>query len=157
MITTTKNLVSLHEEETKRFIDWIADVEKKPDLTIFEKNQLIATRLGAHYRSDGLTEVGFWSPKLIREVMHPKEIYLEIFTPTEEINWRQRLQEINFRRNCVYLKRRGKFFWGVVEGMQGGTKEKSGSFYWLRHIAPSGEVEIIRDVMAYSLPYGIFG
>ena len=156
MVTNTKKLVYLVEEETKKFITEIAEVEKNQDLTIFEKNQLIAIRLGAHYRSDSLTEIGFWSPQLMREVLHPKEIYLEIFTPTEEINWRQPLQQINFRRDCVYLKRRGKFFWGVIDGMQAGTKEKSGSFYWLRYITPSGEVEFIRDVMAYSLPYGIF-
>ncbi len=156
MISQTKKLVYIAEEETKKFITWIAEVEKNQKLTIFEKNRLIATRVGAHYRSDGLTEVGFWSPKLIREVLHPKEIYLEIFTPTEEINWKQPLQQVNFRRDCVYLKRRGKFFWGVVAGMEAGTKEKAGSFYWLRYITPSGKVEIIRDTMAYSLPYGIF-
>lgn len=156
MITDIKKTVYLVEEETKKFIRWIAEVEKNSHLTIFEKNQLIATRLGAHYRSDGLTEIGFWAPRLIREVLHPKEIYLEIFTPTEEIDWRQPLQQIKFQRDCVYLKRRGKFFWGVIEGMQAGNREKAGSFYWLRYITPSGKVEIIRDILAYSLPYGIF-
>ena len=156
MTHNAKKIIYLVEEETKKLIKSITNVEKNQDLTIFEKNQSIATRLGAHYRSDGLTEIGFWCPQLMREVLHPKEIYLEVFTPLEKIDLRKPLQEIEFRRDCVYLKRRGKFFWGVIKGMQAGTREKVGSFYWLRYITPARNVEIIRDVMAYSLPYGIF-
>lgn len=77
-------LVYLVEEETQKLIKWVKNIEKSDDLTIFEKNQEIVTRLGTHYRSDGLTEIGFWTPKLMREVLHPKDIYLEIFTPLEK-------------------------------------------------------------------------
>lgn len=78
-------LVYLVEEETQKLIKWVKNIEKSDDLTIFEKNQEIVTRLGTHYRSDGLTEIGFWTPKLMREVLHPKDIYLEIFTPLEKL------------------------------------------------------------------------
>lgn len=149
-------LVYLVEDETQKLINWVTNIEKSDDLTIFEKNQQIVTRLGAHYRHDGLTEIGFWTPKLIREVLHPRDIYLEIFTPLERIDWGKPNQNIAFRRDCVYLERQDIFFWGVVAGMQPGTRETAGSFYWLRYVTPSGRVEIIRDVMAYSLPYGIF-
>ncbi|WP_406850526.1 glucosylglycerol hydrolase [Cyanobacterium aponinum AL20118] len=149
-------LVYLVEEETQKLIKWVKNIEKSDDLTIFEKNQEIVTRLGAHYRSDGLTEIGFWTPKLMREVLHPKDIYLEIFTPLEKIDWRKPSQNIKFRRDCVCLERYDIYFWGVISGLQAGTRDNAGSFYWLRYVTPSGRVEIIRDVMAYSLPYGIF-
>lgn len=54
------------------------------------------------------------------------------------------------------MERYDIYFWGVIAGLQAGTRDNAGSFYWLRYVTPSGKVEIIRDVMAYSLPYGIF-
>jgi hypothetical protein len=155
MVLQSKNLISLVEEETEKLINWVAEVEQS-SATIFAKNQLIVTRLGAHYRQDGLTEIGFWTPELMREVMRPRDIYLEVFTPLEKINWRSPQGNIYVRRDCIPLKQRGEFFWGVVQGMQAGTREKAGSFYWLRYLNPYGKIETIRDVMPYSLPYGIF-
>lgn len=39
-------LVYLVEEETQKLIKWVKNIEKSDDLTIFEKNQEIVTRLG---------------------------------------------------------------------------------------------------------------
>ena len=160
MDTTTKTAITLVEKETKKLINEIKKIEKSEDTTIFEKNQLIATYLGANYRENGLTQIGFWTPKLIREVMHINEIYLEVFTPLENINIQDicsgKINTIQVRRECVFLEKRDKFFWGVVAGMKAGTRDSLGSFYWLRYRNPYGEIDIIRDVMAHSLPFGIF-
>ncbi len=159
MNTTIKNNITLVESETKKLLNEIKKIEKS-DATIFEKNQLIASYLGANYREDGLTQIGFWTPKLIREVMHINEIYLEVFTPIEDISIQDisnsKEQTITVKRECIFLKKRDKFFWGVLEGMKPGTREKLGCFYWLRYRNPYGQIDIIRDVMAHSLPYGIF-
>ncbi|AFZ47758.1 hypothetical protein Cyast_1802 [Cyanobacterium stanieri PCC 7202] len=159
MDTKIKTKISLVESETRKLINEIKRIEKSSN-TVFEENQDVATYLGANYREDGLTQIGFWTPQLLREVMHLNEIYLEVFTPTEDIKVKDLLSSetntIEVRRDCIFLKKRGKFFWGVVEGMKPGTRETLGSFYWLRYRNPYGQIEIIRDPLAHSLPFGVF-
>ena len=156
MVVESKEFLKLLETETKQLVNWVKEVEHSSNLTIFEKSKLIATRLGSHYRADGLTEVGFWTPELIREVMRPRDIYLEVFTPLGNINWELPQQTIQVRRDCIRLQQEGEFFWGVIKGMKAGTRSKPGSFYWLRYLDLYGRMKIIRDIMPYSLPYGIF-
>lgn len=157
--TVIKPQLKLVESETEELLKKIIDIEESSE-SIFQENQLVATYLGALHRDDGLTQIGFWTPQLMREIMHLNEIYLEVFTPQEDINVEEILQQdlatIKVRRDCVFLQKRGKFFWGVIEGMKAGTRDKLGSFYWLRYRNPYGQIEIIRDVLAHSLPFGIF-
>lgn len=147
--------IKLVEEESQKLLDWAIAVEKS-QLTVLEKDQAIARKLGAHYRSDGLTEIGFWTPRLIAEVMHERDIYLEVLTPIESIDWQAKEQIINFKRDRLHLKQQGEYFWGVVAGMKPGTKEQAGSFYWLRYIDRTDRLKAIRDLVPYSLPYGVF-
>ncbi len=151
----TNNSLSLVEAETQKLLDWVMAIEESND-TYLEKAQAIARRLGAHYCADGLTEIGFWTPRLIAEVMHERDIYLEVLTPLEEIDWQAKEQIINFKRDTLHLKQQGEYFWGVVAGMRAGNKEQAGSFYWLRFIDLTDRLRAIRDLMPYSLPYGVF-
>jgi len=137
--TKTKTKIALVESETRKLINKIKKIEKSSN-TVFEENQEVATYLGANYREDGLTQIGFWTPQLLREVMHLNEIYLEVFTPSEDVKVKDLLSSesstIEMRRDCIFLKKRGKFFWGIIEGMKAGTRETLGSFYWLRYRKP---------------------
>ena len=151
----TNYSLSLVETETQKLLDWAIAIEES-NATYLEKAQAIARKLGAHYRADGLTEIGFWTPRLIAEVMHERDIYLEVLTPLEEIDWQAKEQIINFKRDTLHLKQQGEYFWGVVEGMRAGNKEQAGSFYWLRYIDLTDRLRAIRDLMPYSLPYGVF-
>ena len=151
----TKNSLSLVEAETQKLLDWAIAIEES-NATILEKAQAIARRLGAHYRADGLTEIGFWTPRLIAEVMHERDIYLEVLTPLDTIEWQAQEQIINFKRDTLHLKQQGEYFWGVVDGMRAGNKEQAGSFYWLRYIDLTDRLRAIRDLLPYSLPYGVF-
>ena len=156
--TVSDNLnhsINLVETETQKLLDSAIAIEGSK-LTILEKAQAIARRLGAHYRSDGLTEIGFWTPRLIAEVMHERDIYLEVLTPLEKIDWQAKEQTINFKRDRLHLRQQGEYFWGVVAGMKAGTKEQAGSFYWLRYIDRTERLRAIRDLVPYSLPYGVF-
>ena len=155
MVVETEAFVKLAEDATQELTDWAREIERS-EATIFEKGQAIAKKLGAHYRQDGLTEIGFWTPELTGEVMRPRDIYLEVFTPLEKINWRSQFQTINFRRDCLRLKQQGEFFWGVIAGMKAGNREQAGSFYWLRYYNQRGQLQTIRDILPYSLPFGIF-
>ena len=156
MVIETKDFVKLAEDATQELLDWAKEIEQS-DATVFERAEALATKLGAHYhRQNGLTEIGFWAPELTGEIMRPRDIYLEVFTPLEEIDWRSPMQTTHFRRDCLRLKQQGEFFWGAIEGMQAGTKDRPGCFYWLRYYNQKGQLQTIRDMMPYSLPFGIF-
>ena len=150
-----KQSVELVPEETNKLLGWATGLESSTN-SYFEQTQALARKLGAHYRDDGLTEVGFWVPGLIRDALHEREIYLEVFTPLEPIDWRSQEQRIRFRRDRLHLEQQGEFIWGVVSGMTPGTKDQAGCFYWLRYIDRAENVRTVRDLMPYSLPYGIF-
>lgn len=150
--------ISLEQKETQKLLDWAAAIADS-DESIFHKGQRLAMRLGTYYREDGLTEVGFWTPELAGEVIQTnRDIFLEVFTPLEPLDYRATQQKITCRRDCVELCQQGEFFWGVVAGMRPGTREEMGSLYWLRYCDRlQGQISIIRDVLAVSMPYGVFG
>lgn len=147
--------IKLVPEATGKLLAWASGLEGSSN-TYLEQTKALARKLGAYYRPDGLTEIGFWVPGLIRDVLHEREIYLEIFTPIEPINWQEKEQTIKFRRDRLNLEQQGEYIWGVVAGMQPGTREQAGSFYWLRYIDRAEKLRTIRDLVPYSLPYGIF-
>lgn len=156
MVVDTKTCITLVEDETQKLLDWAAAIEHS-DAPFFAKAQALAPRLGAHYRSDGLTEIGFWTPRLISQVMRKLDIYLEVLTPLEPINLREKEQVVKFRRDRLFLTQEGEFHWGVVAGMQAGNREQIGSFYWLRYVDQHGDLRAIRDTVPHSLPFGVFG
>jgi len=147
--------VKLIPEATGKLLAWASGLEGSTN-TYLEQTKALARRLGAYYRPDGLTEIGFWVPGLIRDVLHEREIYLEIFTPIENINWQEKEQTIKFKRDRINLEQQGEYIWGVVSGMQPGNRKRAGSFYWLRYIDRAEKLRTIRDLVPYSLPYGIF-
>ncbi|ANV85419.1 alpha-amylase [Picosynechococcus sp. PCC 7003] len=137
--------IQLVEAPTQALLTWAEAIATgTPDP--FQRGQQLSQKLGATYGSDGLTQVGFWIPEV-----GDRPVYLEVFTPMEAIDFRLADQVISFRREVLELPRQGEFAWGVVAGLKAGTRTQAGSFYWLR----SGE-QIIRDVFAHSLPYGVF-
>ncbi len=147
--------IKLVEQETLKLLEWAESVKEQEE-TIFRQAQILATRLGAHYRKDGLTEVGFWTPELTGETFKQQKIYLEIFTPLETFDWTKPEQIVSVRRDTVKLKQQGEFFWGVISGMKPGRKKSIGSFYWFRYFDHFGQVHTIRDLFPNSLPYGVF-
>lgn len=155
MVTTAAH-IQLLEQETQVLLDWAENIHQS-DETLFNKAKALATRLGAHCRSDGLTEIGFWAPELGADMVQPKNIYLEVFTPKRKIDPTLPTQKVILRRDYVELAKQGEYFWGVLSGMKPGTKTELGSFYWLRYLdMNSDEVRVIGDCLAYSLPYGVY-
>jgi hypothetical protein len=147
--------IRLVPEATGKLLAWASGLESSTN-TYLEQTKAISRKLGAYYRPDGLTEIGFWVPGLIRDVLHEREIYLEVFTPLEPIDWQEKEQSLKFKRDRLHLEQQGEFIWGVVAGMQPGTREKAGSFYWLRYVDRAEKLRTIRDLVPHSLPYGIF-
>ncbi|MDJ0591486.1 MAG: glucosylglycerol hydrolase [Pleurocapsa sp. MO_226.B13] len=155
MKVTVDTSIRLVPGETGKLLAWASGLEGSSN-TYLEQTKALARKLGAYYRPDGLTEIGFWVPGLIRDVLHEREIYLEVFTPLEPINWQEKEQSIKFKRDRLYLEQQGEFIWGVVSGMQAGNREQAGSFYWLRYVDRAEKLRTIRDLVPASLPYGIF-
>ena len=148
--------IELVAEETEKLLNWAKEVKHK-DITAFEKAKTISKRLGAHYRKDGLTEIGFWTPELGADLLQAKNIYLEVLTPQQKIDPHQPQQNIKFYRHHLPIQHQGEYVWGVYSGIQAGTKEQFGSFYWLRYLdINTNEVNFLGDCFAYSLPYGIY-
>nr|WP_244532830.1 glucosylglycerol hydrolase [Geitlerinema sp. PCC 9228] len=156
VIVDTSRSIDLVEPATQELLDWVVDLENS-DISYFEQVQQLATKLGAHYRRDGLTEVGFWAPELsAQQAIKPQEIFLEILTPIENIDFRAPESVVSFRCNRLRLWQHGEYLWGVIRGMRPGTAKQAGSLYWLRYLDARDRLHTIRDPMAYSLPFGIF-
>lgn len=155
VVVTVDTSIKLVPEATGKLLAWASGLEGSTN-TYLEQTKAIARRLGAYYRPDGLTEIGFWVPGLIRDVLHEREIYLEVFTPLDPINWQEKEQTIKFKRDRLNLEQQGEYIWGVVSGMRAGTRERAGSFYWLRYTDRAEQLRTVRDLVPHSLPYGIF-
>jgi hypothetical protein len=148
--------IFLVEAETQQLLEWANAVGESGD-TYFHQGQQLAQRLGAHYRADGLTEFGFWTPELTAEVIQSERtLELEVLTPQQPIDFRAVQQTVAFRRDRIPVMQQGEYTWAVVAGLTPGTRHQSGSFYWLRYVDPEEREHRIRDPLAYSLPYGVF-
>lgn len=160
VVTQTTSLsVALVEKQTQQLLDWAARITDASEFTYLQRSQILARRLGAHWQADtGLTEIGFWTPELAGEVIQSdRQIYLEVLTPLTSLDFRQKKQTLKFQRDCIRLPLQGEFIWGVIEGMKPGRRDQAGSFYWLRFVDIEGRMHTIRDPLAYSVPYGVFG
>ncbi|MEM9906145.1 MAG: glucosylglycerol hydrolase [Cyanobacteria bacterium P01_D01_bin.44] len=156
MVATLARKIQLVEDETQSLLAWAESVQHSSD-TFFVKGQRLARRLGARYRRDRLTEIGFWTPGLAGDIIQSEhQIDLEIYTPSQPIDFRAPEQTLQFQRVRVPVVKQGEFVWAVIEGLRPGNREQAGSFYWLRYVDPEGRVRIIRDPLANSLPYGVF-
>ncbi|NEP17175.1 MAG: alpha-amylase [Leptolyngbya sp. SIO4C1] len=156
MVATVSRRIQLVEDETQSLLAWADSIQQSTD-TYFVKAQKLARRLGAHYRHDRLTEIGFWTPELAGDIIQSEhKIDLEIYTPLQPIDFRATEQQVEFQRVRVPIVKQGEFVWAVLEGMTPGNRSRAGSFYWLRYVDPEGRIRIIRDPLAYSLPYGVF-
>ncbi|MGB2925839.1 MAG: glucosylglycerol hydrolase [Limnothrix sp.] len=142
--------IELIEAQTQALLTWAKTIERDSP-SPYAAGQQLVRKLGAHHRADGLTEFGFWLPNATAA-----HFVLEIFTPLNPIDFRLANQEMSCRRDRLAFPRQGEFVWGVVAGLKAGDRTNTGSFYWLRQGDTEQPQQIIRDVLAYSLPYGIF-
>ncbi|AFY70315.1 hypothetical protein Pse7367_2046 [Thalassoporum mexicanum PCC 7367] len=153
--SSTFTKISLNQTATNQLIESVQEIENSSD-SVFKKSLQLATKLGANYQVAGTTQLGFWCPELLAQRILPTSVYLEVLTPIAAIDFRTKSQTIKFQVQQVRLKQRGEYLWGVVEGMQAGDRNRAGALYWVRYIDNQDNVKIIRDVMAHSLPFGIF-
>ncbi len=117
--------------------------------------------LGARRVGEAMALFGFWVPGLVAGALQGKadHIVLELFTPVDNLDFaalkRDKTVNVPFRRDEVPLVAVEDYMVGVVEGLSIGTRDRAGSFYWLRY-EDDGERYIIRDPLVHSTPFGIY-
>ncbi|MGJ3239159.1 MAG: glucosylglycerol hydrolase [Anaerolineae bacterium] len=151
----TSGPFKLLREETQDLIAEINAIQQQAE-TAFGASRQIARYLGAHRRDDGYTAFGFWTPVLKEIDIPPERVFLDLFTPSEPIDFSQTEQVVNFRRDRINVLLDGEFSWAVVDGVTAGTRETVGTFYQIVYQSREGEWVALRDHLAYSLPFGAF-
>ena len=156
MTTTNRAEASCRvlKEDTKELAAWAEQVFSESD-SEFEAARMLATRLGAHH-VNGRAAFGFWAPELAERAILEDRIFLEVFTPLEEIDFGIREQEVRFKKELLRPLVQGEYAWAVVEGMVPGSRDQVGSFYQVRYLDEEDQWQVIPDVVAYSTPFGAF-
>mgnify|MGYP006269202045 CR=1 FL=1 len=145
--------IKLLNQETQELVDWARQVKANAE-SEFAAAQELATKLGAHY-NNGQTQIGFWLPEVLADD-EVEEVYLEVLTPQEELDFELEEQQVTFEQDLISLQQDGEYLWGVLSGMKAGTRDQAGSFYAIKYQKSDGEWEHIYDPVAYSVPFGVF-
>lgn len=142
------------EAETTALCEWARRqrMEKSP----FEAARAIAGRLGGQVAADGTAAFGFWLPEARERGIHPKCVFLEVFEPLGEVDFRLPMQELPCRRHQVPLTDDDDYFWVAVSGLTAGTRQQVGALYWVRCQDNEGNWWTRPDYLPWSSPFGAF-
>ncbi len=155
-MTAFSHICHLVEEATGELVLW-AEMARTLADTDLEAAQAVAARLGVHYNPEsGYTEAGFWLPELVTGDIWAEEVFLEILFLIDPIDYGARRQTIRLWQERLNLHQDDEFLWGVIEGLEPGSREEWGVFYWLTYQDEAGQWQAITDPLAYSLPFGPF-
>lgn len=109
-----------------------------------------ASHLGAHVRGDQ-TRFLLWHP----DIENAKKVCIEFYIPTLDLVYDKPEQHCNmtyykFETRCV-----SDFALIVMDHVPFGNREQFGAFYQFIFEFSDGNKKIVRDPMAWSMPYGI--
>lgn len=142
----------LLKDETQQLIEKINQINDSSN-SDFENAQKIAKIMGVHKTGEN-AQICFWCPEIDNETVQENNVFIEIFTPIEKIDFYKDSQDIKFDNAKIPLKHAGDFYCGVVSGMVAGTRDYAGTFYQVFYKDNNGKTYIHRDPLAYSLPFG---
>lgn len=142
------------EQETAALCQWAR--QQRNDRSVFEAARVIAGRLGGQVVADGTAAFGFWLPEVRERGIHPKCVFLEVFEPPGEVDFRLPMQELSFRRHLLPLADDEDYFWVAVSGLTAGTRERVGALYWVRCQDNEGNWWTRPDYLPWSSPFGAF-
>ncbi|MCH8553408.1 MAG: hypothetical protein LAT62_15830 [Natronospirillum sp.] len=144
---------TFNEEATQALANWRQQVSQGA-LEPFSAAQQIVRRFGAHFSADGDCYLGFWAPEVPAEHQRVEDLCLEIITPLAEVDFTQEQQSFKARVEHLPVLRDDDYCWAVISGMQAGSRNQCGSFYWLKFRDAEGQWQVVRDPFAHSLPFG---
>ncbi len=154
-MATLQQPCRLMMEATDDLVAWAEKIHTESN-SQFEAAQQLVRRLGVHCNEAGLVEIGFWVPELIEKEIPVSRVFLEILTPLDPIDFEAAQQTISFHQERIHLVRNRAFYWGVVAGMQPGSRDQVGAFYRLVYQDSADHWHSILDPLANSLPFGAF-
>lgn len=156
-----KFTISQHEELTAEYARALQGVIHNAETPYEAAKSIARDFLGARKLAPSSALFGFWVPGLVQGALQGKSscFYLECFTPLESINFRALKQgntiRAAFQRDEIPLTSVNDYMISVLDGVQAGTRDRSGTFYWLRY--NDGETRhIIRDPLVSSTPFGVY-
>lgn len=110
----------------------------------------LAKKLGAH--TDGrFTRFMIWHPRLL----NADECRLELFLPDSDLLYDKPEQHASMRYYSFPMSMQKEFACITLEGVPFGDRNSFGAFYQFRLMFSDATEAVIRDPMAWSLPYGI--
>lgn len=140
-------------EDSLNLVDWSKSL-KASSTSPFEAAQAVARKLGVHVNANKLS-FGFWAPELKQQNIAETKVWLELLTPKEPIAVTATEQTLEFEVKRLAVKLDDVFVWSVIEGALVGTRNTFGMFYQLVFEDAAGNTQIVRDYLAYSLPFGV--
>lgn len=144
--------MKINKKTTEAFIERL--LEKTNIINYnFSDAQIISKYLGTHFEN-GSTQIGFWLPEL--KTKSYSKIVLEVFRSTQSIDFQSFPQILDFEVFEIPLTLTGEFVFAVIDGLQAGSKNQVGDFYWLSYTDEDGKTHKVIDVLADSIPFGIF-
>ena len=141
----------LNSSETKSYL---SRIKQKLSGGLNHQNAgSIAKELGAHVIS-GTNSARFliWHPKLRKA----KTIFVELFLPESELIFDKPDQHLNMKYFRFEAGITDEFALAVIDYVPAGDREKFGVFYQFEILFNDGSSQIVRDPMAWSMPYGIY-
>ncbi|MFZ5492105.1 MAG: glucosylglycerol hydrolase [Pseudomonadota bacterium] len=154
MLDSTPPGPAILEAETAALCQWAR--QQRSDMSPFEAAQRIARRLGGQVAANGTATFGFWLPEVRERGIHPKCVFLELFEPPDELDFRLPMQELDCRRHLLPLADDDDYFWLAVSGLHVGNREQVGAFYWVRCQDNEGNWWTRPDYLPWSSPFGAF-
>ena len=132
--------------------DFFERIQTKLKNGVTESNAaFLASHLGALVRGDQ-TRFLLWHP----EIKQAKKVLIEFYIPTLDLVYDKPEQHCNmtyhqFETLCV-----NEFSLIVMDQIPSGNREQFGAFYQFIIESSDGNKKIVRDPMAWSMPYGIY-
>ncbi|WP_410764419.1 glucosylglycerol hydrolase [Haloferax sp. DFSO60] len=141
-------------DHTDDLVSWHETVVANHDGT-FEAAKELSKRLGAHVTDSGV-EFGFWTPEIVESGVPESNVWLELLTPTTEIDPGDTdHRTVSFACDRISMERVGEYHWVAVEDVPAGTRGELGALYQLVYEDDEGE-HTIQDPVSYSVPFGAF-
>ena len=111
----------------------------------------IANKLGSHV--DGSSAYFLiWHPK----IKEARRVFIELFLPAQQFNYSKPEQHANVNYFFFEVTAVDEYACIVINDLSAGDRDRFGAFYQFRLEFDQSESQIVRDPMAWSMPFGIF-
>lgn len=110
----------------------------------------LAKRLGAHVERDTSTFL-IWHPKF----KEANQVFIELYLP-KQFNFSKIEQHVDMISYSFKATAIDEYACIVIKNLPAGDRDKFGAFYQFKFDLGDDNLHVVRDPMAWSMPYGIF-